>query len=148
MLVGSEYGVGNGVVVRAHSKAAAPSGTDPRVLVAMRRLDEIDLPAPVSFIKLDIDGYEAAFMRGDAHLIARDRAVIFGEFALRWLRRRREDLGAVLAGLDYDVRSVVQMPGRRAWRPGAAVEIRPRDLEGPRRLRRNLLLCPRERQPG
>jgi len=144
-LVGVEHGVGNGVIVRVNSKAPADYGKHPKISVSLRRLDEIELPARVSFIKLDIEGFEPAFMRGAAQLIARDRPVIYGEFAPRWLARRREDLGVLLAGLDYDVRRIVQVRGGQARRSGNLPETEPLDLEGPKRLRRNLLLCPRER---
>jgi FkbM family methyltransferase len=147
ILVGVEYGVGNGTIMPARNAAGqAPPASEkhPRIPITLRRIDEIELPAPVSFIKLDVEGFEPAFMRGATELIERDRPVIFGEFAPRWLTARGEELGSVLAGLDYDVDTLIQRRGKLGWR-GTGLEIRPLDLEGPRRLHRNLLLRPRER---
>ena len=102
-LVSAEYGVGNGAIAVREKPATAKH---PRMSINLRRLDEIELPAPVSFVKIDTEGYEAAFLRGASELIKRDRPVIFGEFSTGWLKRRGEDLRAELAGLDYEVQAL------------------------------------------
>jgi len=39
----------------------------------MRRLDELAFPAPVSAMKLDVEGFELSILRGARALLARDR---------------------------------------------------------------------------
>jgi FkbM family methyltransferase len=143
VLVGSEYGVGNGAIELEPSE-----GTDkhPRIPITLRRLDDIALPARVSFIKIDVEGYEAAFLRGAAGLIERDRPVIFGEFAGEWLQRRGENLRAALADLDYEVMALSRPRPRQAWRAAVAAPPERVDLERPGPLPDNLLLLPRSAQ--
>jgi FkbM family methyltransferase len=139
-LVGAEYGVGNGVI-----SLEPREGTEkhPRIPITLARLDDIDLPGPVSFIKIDVEGYEAAFLRGAAKLIERDRPVIFGEFASGWLERRGEDLRAALVDLDYDVTALPRVGRQRAWRPADVIEPHAVDLAGADPLPQKLLLRPR-----
>jgi FkbM family methyltransferase len=145
ILVGAEYGVGNGAIAL---RERAGTTKHPRIPVSLGRLDEIELPAPVSFIKVDVEGYELAFLRGAMQLIERDRPVIFGEFGSGWLERRGDDLRSALAGLDYDV-SALARP-KRAFRltSSRALEARRIDLSSPERVPENLLLQPRTRQPA
>jgi FkbM family methyltransferase len=140
ILVGSEYGVGNGAI-----ELEARDGTDkhPRIPITLGRLDDIELPAPVSFIKIDVEGYEAAFLRGAGELIARDRPVIFGEFAAEWLERRGEDLRAVLGGLDYEVMALSRPRPKQAWRSAEVGAPQRVDVDRPGPLPDNLLLVPR-----
>jgi FkbM family methyltransferase len=139
-LVSAEYGIGNGVIPIGEHQSSAKF---PELSITLARLDEIDLPAPVSFIKIDVEGYEAAFLRGAAKVIERDRPVIFGEFAAGWLKRRGEDLRATLIDLDYEVTAL--KPGR----PGplkrrADLEPQDVDVEGTQPIPQNLLLRPRD----
>jgi FkbM family methyltransferase len=138
-LVSAEYGVGNGVIA-IHEREATTKF--PRIPISIRRLDELDVPRTVSFIKIDTEGYEAAFLRGAAELIARDRPVIFGEFAAGWLARRGEDLRVELAELDYEVAALVPVRSSR-WRTIDTARAHAVDLAAPGELPENLLLRPR-----
>jgi FkbM family methyltransferase len=133
LLAHTENGVGNGAI--------AVNGED-GIPIAIRRLDDIDLPAPVSFIKIDVEGYETAVLRGAAGLLERDRPVIFGEFSVAWLEARGENLRAALVELDYEVTALSPIHSR-AWRPIDAIQRRPVDLASAEPLPENLLLCPR-----
>jgi FkbM family methyltransferase len=138
-LASAEYGIGNGVVAVDDAQ-----GTEkfPRMPVAIERLDDVELPGPVSFVKIDTEGYEAAFLRGAARTIERDRPVIFGEFEPYWLGKRGEDLGALLAGMDYEVFEL--HPTRsHAWRSIDTVQRRRVTATAGSALPANLLLLPR-----
>jgi len=138
-LISAEYGVGNGVI---EVQAQAGSTKFPRIPIGVRRLDDLEIPRPVSFIKIDTEGYEVAFLRGARELIRRDRPVIFGEFSTVWLERRGEDLRSALADLDYEVSALV--PGRsRSWHSIDVVSPVAVDLRAPGPLPENLLLRPR-----
>ncbi len=129
-----EPGGGNGAI-RPDADAAVP--------VEVKRIDDSDFPMPVSFVKMDVEGFELEVMRGASELLERDRPVIFGEFSAIWLRERGEDLPAHLRGLSaigYDIFAVEQHRSSR-WRPN--------DVASLRRLRppfatagENLLLVP------
>ena len=130
-----EHGGGNGAV-------AVTETADSRA-VPMERIDDLDLPLPVSFVKLDVEGFELEVLRGARRTIERDRPVVFGEFSSGWMRLRGEDLPAYLdslAELDYHV---FKIEDRRsaAWRPrdlAALRRIDPPFAEG----EENLLLVP------
>jgi FkbM family methyltransferase len=83
-----------GFVIGRHSVLARidPSGS---ARVATRRLDTLDLPAP-DLVKIDVEGHEAAVLRGGAALIDRARPIITLE---SW--RRPDDPGAMLAPLRF-----------------------------------------------
>lgn len=138
-LVSAEYGVGNGAVALKDKEGTKKF---PRIPITLGRLDDIDLPAPVSFIKIDTEGYEVAFLRGAAELIERDRPVIFGEFSAGWLERRSENLRAALLDLDYDVTALTPLRSR-IWRSFDAVQPSSVDLASSEELPANLLLRPR-----
>jgi FkbM family methyltransferase len=137
-LVSADYGVGNGAIALAEKP-----GTDkfPRIPVAIERLDDVDLPRPVSFIKIDTEGYEAAFLRGATETIERDRPVIFGEFSTVWLQRRGEDVRAPLAALNYDI-FALRVERSRPWMAPDTVHASPVDLGGGEPIPSNLLLTP------
>jgi FkbM family methyltransferase len=142
ILVGTEYGVGNGAIALGEEESTAKH---PRIPITLKRLDDVELPARVSFIKVDVEGYEAAFLRGASELIARDQPVIFGEFNADWLERRGEQLRVALAALEYDVMALRRSRPRQPWRVS---EVRPWervDLAGS--LPQHLLLCPRQATP-
>jgi FkbM family methyltransferase len=143
-LVSGEYGVGNGAIALRDNQGTSKH---PRVPVTLGRLDDIDLPAPVSFIKIDVEGYEVAFLSGAAELIRRDRPVIYGEFSAGWLKRRGENLRAALVDLDYDI-TALRHVRTRAWRTRDVIQADPVDLKSPAPLPQNLLLCPRQNGAG
>jgi FkbM family methyltransferase len=138
-LVCAEYGVGNGAIAVGDEQATAKH---PRMSVSVQRLDDIELPAPVSFIKIDTEGYEAAFLRGASELIKRDRPAIFGEFSPGWLKRRGEDLRAELAGLDYEVQALKRTKPLM-WGGGENYRWHGVEVAGDEPLPPNLLLRPR-----
>ena len=57
--------------------ARVPQG-DPRMAVALRRLDDLGLTG-VTFIKIDVEGHEEAVLDGGAATIARDRPALLIE---------------------------------------------------------------------
>jgi len=130
-----EHGGGNG--------ALSDRGGADRVPVSVARLDDFDLPRRVSFMKLDVEGFEIEVLRGARDTIARDRPVIFGEFSAEWLKIRGENLARYLkslAGLGYRVFAVDE--GRSAsWRPRDTPSLRRLDLPF-RSAEQNLLLVP------
>jgi FkbM family methyltransferase len=134
------YGVGRGAVSIREGEGTTDS---PGVTVELARLDEIDLPLPVSFIKLDMEGYEVPFLRGAVELIERDRPVIFGEFDAVWLERRGENLREALGDLEYDVAKLGASRPARGLGSIRALQTYPVDLAGGDRIPANLLLCPR-----
>jgi FkbM family methyltransferase len=138
-LVSAEYGVGNGSIALAEGEA---SDKHTRAAVRIERLDEIELPARVSFVKIDTEGYEAAFLRGAGDVLARDRPVIFGEFEPHWLTRRGEDLRAQLLDMGYEV-AALQATRASSWGSIHTVSPLPVDLAGEQPLPGNLLLTPR-----
>ena len=80
---------------REHGGGNAALRSEPApgsVEVAVARLDDLALPRPVSFMKLDSRGSSLEALRGAREMIERDRPVIFGEFSAGWLRERGEDL--------------------------------------------------------
>lgn len=131
-----ETGGGNGAL---HEQPRAGS-----ITVPVTRLDDLTLPCRVSFVKMDVEGFEFEILRGASEVIERDRPVIFGEYSADWLRIRGEDLAIFISGFaeryDYDVFAVEQ---RRSaiWRPKDRTSLRrikPPFLTGTE----NLLLVP------
>lgn len=113
-----EPGGGNGMI----------TADRPGVEVEVRPIDEFDLPRRVSFVKMDVEGFELEVMHGMRGLLARDRPAILGEFNAVWLRDRGEDLAAHLRELvafGYDVFTLEQ---RRS------APQRAKDVAGLRRL--------------
>lgn len=135
-LAHTEYGVGNGAVA-VNNEDGIP--------ITIRRLDDITISAPVSFIKMDVEGYEMAVLRGATELIERDRPVIFGEFSIAWLKARGENLHSLLMDLEYDI-TALSPTHSRAWRQIDGVRSNPVDLASPEPLPEDLLLRPRKRQ--
>ena len=143
-LVSAEYGVGNAAIDLAGADATHERLRPekfPSVQVRVERLDDVDLPAPVSFVKIDIEGFEAAFLRGGRRRLERDRPVIFGEFSPYWMRHRGEDLRALLAAFGYRAVSLTGARSR-AWRQIDTLRERPVELSGSGPLPGNLLLTP------
>jgi FkbM family methyltransferase len=97
------------------------------VEVPVVRIDDIDFPERVSFMKMDVEGFELEVLRGARALVARDRPAIFGEFSATWLRMRGEDLAAELASiaaLGYDIFEVEERRSA-SWRPRDVALLRP-----------------------
>jgi FkbM family methyltransferase len=98
--------------------SAAISTNGHGVDIPVRRLDDLPLPAPVSFIKMDIEGFELEALRGASRLLEEDRPVIFGEFSHEWLTIRHEDPDPLLRALrdtGYSI-NAVDVLRSRPWR--------------------------------
>jgi FkbM family methyltransferase len=131
-----EHGGGNG--------ALDVGGGPGAVAVPVARLDDLDLPRRVSFVKLDVEGFELEVLRGARETLARDQPVIFGEFSTDWLQIRGEDLSrglASLAELGYEVFAVVEQRSA-AWHPMDKTKLRRLQPPFPSD-EQNLLLMPR-----
>jgi FkbM family methyltransferase len=57
-----------------------------KIRVKTRRLDDMDLP-PIGFMKIDVEGFEGAVLRGASGLIARDKPVLVVEMEERHTAR-------------------------------------------------------------
>jgi FkbM family methyltransferase len=110
---------GNAVIV----EGSEPHG----VFVPVATLDSMTLPARVSAIKIDVEGYEVRVLHGAMETIGRDRPIIFGEFNTVLLRERGDDLQTLLAGLrdiGYDVFAVEHLR-TRPWLAADVTRLRP-----------------------
>ena len=132
-----EHGAGNAFVVTDRSQ-------DGNAQVPVVRLDDIPRPCPVSFLKVDVEGFELEVLRGARQLLAEDRPAIFGEFSEYWLERRGENLRALLREMhemDYEVHAV-ELTRSRPWLERDRAVSAPLDLDAPV-LREDLLFLPR-----
>ena len=133
-----EHGGGNGALLDADAVDS--------VTVPVARIDDLEFPQRVSFVKMDVEGFELEVLRGGHALIGRDRPAIFGEFNAAWLKLRGEDLAAgltVVTALGYEV---FELEERRSagWRSRDRTSLR--RLEQPfLPSSQNLLLLPAER---
>ena len=93
----------------------------PGIEVDSRRLDDVPRPKRVSFIKIDVEGFELAVLRGASALIAADRPTILGEFEPHWLEARNEALNPWLEKM-RDLGYTVQHVEHRRARPWLAAE--------------------------
>lgn len=71
------------------------------VEVPTARLDDLDLP-PCGFIKIDVEGHEAAVVAGALELIARDRPTLLIELEERHIGRPIEQSIAAVVELGYE----------------------------------------------
>lgn len=113
--------------------------------VKVLRLDDLPRMRPVSFIKIDVEGFELEVLRGAQNLLAEDRPVVFGEFSRVWLKARNEDLGAFLRGLaqlGYQSHTV-ELRRSRPWLAPDRVGLMPLDVSGDVSAE-DLLLIPSE----
>jgi len=133
-----EHGGGNGALLH----------TDPfdSIKVSLARIDDFNFPRRVSFVKMDVEGFELEVLRGARGLIDRDRPAIFGEFNATWLRLRGEDLGVGLSSLTAIGYEVFELEERRSagWRSKDLVALRRLEPPFPSSSQ-NLLLLPVER---
>jgi FkbM family methyltransferase len=94
----------------AEGVASLEHPSDRSVEVSRVTIDSLDL-ADVRFIKMDIEGHEAAALRGAEHTIRRDSPMLLLELETR--HQRIEDVTGLLASWGY--RGMVR-PGR-SWVP-------------------------------
>jgi FkbM family methyltransferase len=64
----------------------------------VRRLDDLRIPRPVAVMKLDIEGMEAAALRGAGRILARDHPLVYAEVHNE---ERADEIAAVLAPYGY-----------------------------------------------
>jgi FkbM family methyltransferase len=107
--------------------------------VRVRKLDSLmaggEVPAGCSIMKIDADGYDLKVLQGGTAFLARERPVIFGEFAAHCLGWHGQTLA--------DVRTFAAENGFAVWRrllPGMRFSER---LDGIR-FEQDLLLVPDE----
>lgn len=89
-LRGSERVIGHGTL---RADVDGPADT---VQVPMCRLDDEELPRPVRFIKIDVEGYELPVVRGARRLIESDRPVLLIEVEYRHAGEQVEQLAHML----------------------------------------------------
>ncbi len=114
-------------------------------VVQVRRMDDLPRARSVSFIKLDVEGFELEILRGARQLLEKDHPVVFGEFSRSCLEERGEDLGAFLRELDqlgYQSHKVA-LSRSRPWRAVDRAQPVPIDISG-EVLAQDLLLVPRK----
>ncbi len=126
--------------------AAVAFGDEPGTSeVQVLRMDDIPRSCSVSFIKLDVEGFELEILRGARQLLEKDCPVVFGEFNRRWLEARGEDLGAFLREIEqlgYQSHTL-SLSRSRPWRAVDSAEAVPIDVSG-KVLAEDLLLVPRK----
>lgn len=115
---------GNAVVL-----AGADARRADTVRAKVTTLDEEwpDLPGRCSAIKLDVEGFELAVLRGGAHLIDKDRPVIYAEFNRDWLAYRSvtvSSLDAWLQEVNYCIIAIMRVR-QKPWRPQVIGALRP-----------------------
>ena len=110
-----EGGVGNGAIV-----AGDTGGTG--IAIEVIRLDDVAFDRKISLIKLDVEGFEPAVIRGGAASLRRDQPVVFGEFNQTWMKQRREDTATLLRELPYEASRLVASRSR-IWRPADTVRF-------------------------
>jgi FkbM family methyltransferase len=82
------------------SAIKVPDGFTP-VTVETARIDDLDL-SDIGFIKIDVEGFEDAVLRGARDTIARDRPTLLVEIEEKHTHRPIEDDIAAIAALGYD----------------------------------------------
>lgn len=111
--------------------------------IAIHTLDALaaagEIPDGCSVIKIDTDGYDLNVLLGGQQFLARNRPVIFGEFAdycLRWHDQTVADVASFAQAHGFAIWQR-KMPSWRftPWHPGAAFD-------------QDLLLVPNERIPA
>jgi len=121
-LESSEMAGGSGAIALSNGAPLAVDGVD----VVVRRLDDLPLTAPVSFMKLDVEGLECQVLDGATSVIQTDRPVILGEFSTEFLELRGETLTPLLerfADLRYRI-VAVDVDRTRPWRARDRVLLR------------------------
>jgi FkbM family methyltransferase len=68
--------------------------------VPIRTLDSLKLSRKLAVVKADIEGHEAAFLRGATRTLAEDRPIVFAEI-LSGAYKSLFDLSKMLEGLEY-----------------------------------------------
>lgn len=100
-------------------------------------LDDLSLPGPIAFIKMDVEGAEPLMLQGGARLIARDRPIMVSELhALQLSRVSGRTAGAFLTDLSAMNYRVFRLDGGG---PGAEVTAAPADPVC------SIVMIPRER---
>jgi FkbM family methyltransferase len=90
--------------------AGAAPGELSTTEVPIVALDDLDLPRPVAFVKLDVEGAEPLVVEGARRLLASDRPIVLSEIHVAQLDavagQRPADYIGALAALGYDCRTL------------------------------------------
>jgi FkbM family methyltransferase len=122
--------------------ALVPAGHEARAIELMA-LDELDLPRPVSFLKMDVEGAEPRLVAGARGLLAADRPMILSELHADQLRRVSDctpaDFVRTMEQLGYVCRRLQRgRPGERMAGGSAetvcSIVLLPRELDGSSRI--------------
>lgn len=116
-----EEGVGNATI------SDPDKALDAIETVEVRRLDDDDFDEPVSFVKMDVEGYEMDVLEGAESFIEEHRPVIFGEFNEGSLFRRadRDTLNFAGWARDHNYRLEGLTTNRRLGGPPALERCEP-----------------------
>jgi FkbM family methyltransferase len=133
-------GAGNAAVVTGADHADLPD----RVTIAVRTLDSMGpTPSRCSFMKIDVEGYELAVLRGAEGFVAEHRPVILGEFSPHWSTERGYSSDAIETWASdhrYGVFELRSVSGRLGSSRRVALEP---IAHGRQRSGADLLLVPR-----
>lgn len=72
-------------------------------VVPVLRLDDLDLPRPLAFVKCDVEGYELSVLRGGLDLLRSDEPTLLVEIEDRHAGDLVPDTFGLLRGLGYEV---------------------------------------------
>jgi FkbM family methyltransferase len=84
---------------------AALTSQDSEFEVLTITLDNIDLPKRIALVKMDVEGHELQALQGMERLLRRDRPRLIVEGV-------SDEVGELLASLDYDFEQLPQSPNR------------------------------------
>jgi FkbM family methyltransferase len=105
--------------------------------IQVRTIDSLSLPQGCKVIKIDTDGYDLKIMMGARAFLARERPVIYGEFAERCLRLHEQSV--------VDVVTFAENNGYLVWQRRSPSWTFSREVNAATYVM-DLLLVPHERE--
>ena len=91
---------GHGLLETSASLEASFKQAENSIEVPITRLDSLHLPREISVIKADIEGHEAAFLRGARRVMAEDRPLVYAEM-LSGASKQFFEVSKMMRDLDY-----------------------------------------------